>query len=121
MKKTSLFLVFVLFLTISCDIFNRKADCVLVGEINLQQDSLGNVKFLGEIKNDGDGKALSVEITFTIKDSGESVIDVASAYVTSTDLDPGQTSSFECYSDAPYPDVSSYEYEISWSEPKGFF
>lgn len=121
MKKASLLLIVVLVLTMGCDIFNRKADCVLVGEITLQQDSLGNAKFLGEIKNEGDGKALSVEITFTVKDSGESVIDVASAYVTSTDLEPGQTSSFECYTDAPYSDVSSYEYEISWTESKGIF
>jgi len=119
MKKTYLILIIVLICNISCKFFdsmNASANCVLVGSITVQQDYSGDIKFLGEIKNDGDAKALFVKITFTMKNSGGSVIDTDFTYVNSTDLDPGQTSSFECYTDAPYSQVASYDYEITWDE-----
>jgi len=119
MKKTYLVLIILLICCISCDLFdvlNESANCVLVGDITVQQDYSDDIKFLGEIKNEGDAKALFVKITFTMKDSGGNVIDTDFTFVNSTDLDPGQTSSFECYTDAPYSQVDSYDYEITWDE-----
>jgi len=116
MKKTNLILIIILIFSIGCDVLNRTANCVLVGNITVQEDFEGDIKFLGEIKNDGDAKALFVKITFTMKDSGGSVIDTDFAYVNSTDLDPGQTSSFECWTSTPYSQVSTYDYEITWDE-----
>ena len=116
MKKTALVLICLIILSGSCNIFNKEAHCLIVGEITMQQDTSGNAEFLGEIKNDGDEKALNVKITFTIKDSGENVLDTAFTYIDSNDLDPGQTSNFDCLSNAPYSQVSSYEYEIKWNE-----
>ncbi|MBD3413276.1 MAG: hypothetical protein GF421_02460 [Candidatus Aminicenantes bacterium] len=119
MKKISLILFIILICNISCELFdfmNKSANCVLVGDITVQEDFEGDIKFLGEIKNDGDAKALFVKITFTMKDSGGSVIDTDFTYVNSTDLDPGQTSSFECWTNASYSQVDSYDYEITWDE-----
>lgn len=116
MKKTYLILIIILICNIGCDIINRTANCVLVGDITVQEDFEGDIKFLGEIKNDGDAKALFVKITFTMKDSGSNVIGTDFSYVNSTDLDPGQTSSFECWTNTPYSQVSSYDYEITWNE-----
>lgn len=119
MKKTYLVLVIILICSINCELFDAmdtSANCVLVGDITVQEDFEGDIKFLGEIKNDGDAKALFVKITFTMKDSGGSVIDTDFTYVNSTDLDPGQTSSFECWTNAPYSQVDSYDYEITWDE-----
>jgi len=116
MKKIFIVLISLIILSVSCNVVKREAHCLIVGEITMQKDSSGNAEFLGEIKNDGEKKALSVKITFTIKDSGDNVIDTASTYVNSNDLDPGQTSGFDCLSQAPYSQVSSYEYEIRWNE-----
>jgi hypothetical protein len=119
MKKNILILMCLIILSSSCNLFNKEAHCIIVGEITMQQDSSGNAEFLGEIKNDGDKKALNVKITFTIKDSGDNVLDTAFTYVTSNDLDTGQTSSFDCLSQASYSQVSTYEYEIRWNESSG--
>lgn len=119
MKKSYLILIIILIFSINCDLFdsmNTSANCVIVGNITVQEDFEGEIKFLGEIKNNGDAKALFVKITFTMKDGGGSVIDTDFTYVNSTDLDPGQTSSFECWTDTPYSQVSTYDYEITWDE-----
>jgi hypothetical protein len=118
MKKKSLILFSLMFILICCDsIFQSKeANCVVAGSINVIEDYFGDVKFLGEIRNDGDAKALFVKITFTMKDGAENVIGVDFTYVNSTDLDPGQTSSFECYTSVSYSDMDSYTYEISWDD-----
>jgi len=116
MKKIFIVLFCLIILSVSCNVVKREAHCLIVGEITMQKDSSGNAEFLGEIKNDGEKKALNVKITFTIKDSGDNVLDTASTYVNSNDLDPGQTSSFDCLSQALYSQVSSYEYEIRWNE-----
>jgi len=110
--------IIVLFLCINCDsIFSSKtADCVIVGNITETEDYSGDIKFLGEIKNQGDAKALFVKITFTLKNASGGVIDTELTYISSTDLDPGQTSSFECYTNVKRTDVSSWTYEIDWDE-----
>jgi len=108
----------IIFICIRCDsVFSPKtADCVIVGNITETEDFSGDIKFLGEIKNQGEAKALFVNITFTLKDSSGNVIDTDFTYVSSTDLDPGQTSSFECYTNTKRTDVSSWTYEIDWDE-----
>ncbi len=116
MKKIFIGLFCIFVLCAACNVVKREAHCLIVGEITMQKDSSGNAEFLGEIKNDGDKKAQNVKITFTIKGSGGNVLDTAFTYVNSNDLDPGQTSSFDCLSQAPYSQVSSYEYEIRWDE-----
>jgi len=120
MKKTCLILIIIFVCIINCDVINRTANCVLVGDLTVQEDFSGDIKFLGEIKNEGDAKALFVKITFTMKDSGGSVIDTDFTFVNSTDLDPGQTSSFECYTTASYSQVSTYDYEITWDEENDY-
>jgi len=94
----------------------KEADCVIVGSLTVQEDFEGDIKFLGEIKNQGNGKALFVNITFTMKNAAGNVIDTDFTYVTSTDLDPGQTSSFEVWTSTPFKDVDSYDYEIDWTD-----
>ncbi len=117
MKKLIFPLILIL-LFINCEsIFKKKeANCVIVGEITVTEDFEGDIKFLGQIKNIGDAKACFVKITFTMKDSNGKVIDTEFTYVNSTDLEPGQTSSFECYTEVQKSLVASWEYEITWNE-----
>ena len=117
MKKQA-FLLIIIFLLISCGIFSPKkeADCVIVGSITVQEDFEGDIKFLGEIKNQGDGKALFVKITFTMKNASGNVIGTDFTYVNSTDLEPGQASSFECYTTVQKSEVADWSYEITWQE-----
>lgn len=117
MRKT-LFLVVIISLFIVCSVFSPKksADCVIVGNITVQEDFEGDIKFLGEIKNQGDGKALFVNINFTMKNASGDVIGTDFTYVTSTDLNPGQTSSFECYTTTARSDVADWSYEIDWDD-----
>jgi len=118
MKKLVLLFV-VISIFIGCDsIFSpkKKADCVIVGNITVTEDYSGDIKFLGEIKNQGDGKALFVNINFTMKNTSGNVLGTDFTYVNSTDLDPDQTSSFECYTDVPKLDVSNWNYEIDWDD-----
>jgi len=117
MKKLIL-LIALIFLFSSCDnIFkDKEADCIIYGEITVTEDFEGCIKFLGEIKNQGDGKACFVKINFTLKNSGANVIGTDFTYVNSTDLDPGQISSFECYTDVQKSEVASWTYEITWDD-----
>jgi len=117
MRRLS-WLLIVVFLISSCSIFSpdKKADCVLVGSVTVQEDFEGDIKFLGEIKNQGDGKALFVRIDFTMKNSSGSVIGTDFTYVNSTDLEPGAISSFECWTETTFADVATWDYEISWTD-----
>ena len=117
MKNNILVLSFILILLFpACDsIFSPKVgSCHIEGNITVQTDFEGDIKFLGEIINNGDGKALFVKITFTMKDAGGGVIGTDFTFVTSTDLDPGQKSSFECWTETARAQVKSWEYEITW-------
>lgn len=116
--QKSICLVLAILFIVSCGIFSPKkeADCVIVGSITVQEDFEGDIKFLGEIKNQGDGKALFVQITFTMKNAAGHIIDTAFTFVTSTDLDPGQVSSFECYTTVKIAQVAEWSYEITWDE-----
>lgn len=49
---------------------------------------------LGQVRNDGSARVNSVEVVSTLFDENDTVIGCAGTYVSSTDLDPGQTSSF---------------------------
>jgi len=117
MKKAILFFS-ITFLLVCCEnIFKEnKANCVIVGNITVTEDYSGDAKFLGEIKNIGDGKALFVKINFTMKDTNGNVIGTDFTYVNSTDLDPGQTSSFECWTDIAKVNIASWTYEITWQD-----
>jgi hypothetical protein len=116
--KRFIWLFCLVFLITSCSNLSPKksANCVIVGSITVQEDFEGCIKFLGEIRNQGDGKALFVKITFTMKDSSDNVIGTDFTYVNSTDLNPGQTSSFECWTDVLLSTVSSWSYEITWDD-----
>jgi len=120
MKKTlTIFLIFIClsFFTECKNIFKeKKANCVIVGEITVTEDFEGDIKFLGEIQNIGDAKACFVKITFTMKNEGGNVIGTEFTFVNSTDLEPGQKSSFECYTEVPRSQVASWEYEITWNK-----
>jgi len=118
-RKAIPYLITVLCIFISyCDsVFDSKsADCVLVGSVTAQEDHEGDIKFLGEIQNNGNGKALFVRISFTMKDVAGNVIGTDFTYVNSTDLEPGQISSFECWTETPYTDIDSWTYEITWQD-----
>jgi len=117
MRKT-LFLLVIISLFIVCSIFSPKksADCVIVGNITVTEDFEGDIHFLGEIKNQGDGKALFVKINFTMKNASGDVIGTDFTYVNSTDLNPSQTSSFECYTTVARSDVADWSSEIDWQE-----
>lgn len=118
MNPKNLAILFLCFLLITCSIFSpeKKADCVVVGNITVTEDFEDCIKFLGEIKNQGDGKACFVQITFTMKNSSGDVIDTDFTFVSSTDLEPGQISSFECYTDVQISDVATWSHEITWND-----
>jgi len=86
----------------------------------VQEDFESDIKFLGEIKNTGNATARFVKITFTTKNTAGNVIGTDFTYVNSTDLSPGQTSSFKCWTDTPYIQVGSWVHEITWNEDNSF-
>lgn len=49
---------------------------------------------IGQVRNDGASRVESVEVASTLFDDNDIVVGCAGSYVNSTDLDPGQTSSF---------------------------
>jgi len=56
-----------------------------------------------------------------MKDTTGNIIGTDFTYVNSTDLNPGQTSSFECWTETPYSQVASWTYEIIWDEDRYSF
>ena len=79
---------------------------VLKGAINVKQDSLGFVRYLGEVLNEGPLSACFVEITVDSDDASGALINTDFTYVngssllisgimTDTCLHPGETGSFE--------------------------
>ena len=128
MKKSLTIIIFFAFLLtfMYCNsIFQKKeANCVLVGDLTVQEDSGGNTKFLGEIKNVGDAKAFYVKITIITRKANGSVLGVDVGLVILIDfeldvepgLEPGQTRGFECLTDSPKDWVDSWTYEITWKD-----
>jgi hypothetical protein len=117
-KIISITLLISLLFLINCkSLFEKKeANCVIVGEITVTEDYEGDIKFLGEIKNIGNAKACFVKITFTMKNAQGNVIGTDFTFVNSVDLAPGQTSSFECYTEVLRAQVATWSYEITWQE-----
>ncbi|MBA7494133.1 hypothetical protein ES702_04706 [subsurface metagenome] len=70
-------------------VMKQASACVISGQITITNDSSGNIRFLGEIENTGETKACFVKITFIMKDSSETILDIESCFVDSTHIDPG--------------------------------
>jgi hypothetical protein len=71
---------------------------------------------LGFIRNDNDFQVESVQPIVTLYDASGTVVGCSYTYVSSTDLDPGQSSSFEMrfsgyYRD--YADVATYRVQVN--------
>jgi hypothetical protein len=64
-------------------------------------DSEGTYHITGEVKNSGNATALSVEAVGTFYDAKGIVVQVGSSLVSPSDLQPGQTGSFDVMSDDP--------------------
>jgi hypothetical protein len=101
--------------TTSTTIATYAANCLLKGLLNVTNDFSGDIKFLGEIQNTGNRQADYVKITFTLKNTGGSVLETPYTYVNNTDIPSGETDSFTCWTSTASTDVSSYTYKISWS------
>lgn len=73
----------------------------------------GEPKILGQVRNDGATRANSVIVAGTLYNSSQTVIGCDFAYVSSTNLDAGQTSSFAILFFArTYPPIDSYRLQV---------
>ena len=72
-------------------------------------DGTGVPKILGQIRNDGNGRANSVQAIGTLFNVNNKVIGCDSAYVSSTNLNSGQTSSFQInFWPYSYPPIDTF-------------
>jgi hypothetical protein len=75
----------------------------------------GSYRILGFVRNDNDFQVTSVQSIFTLYDASGTVVGCDYTYVSSTNLNPGQSSSFEMtfsgYS-RDYADVASYRVQV---------
>ena len=105
----------------------------IAGNVNVT-DSLGDVKYLGEIENMTNRDIYFVSITFISRDASGNIIDIDDSYVngtsyeilegstTDTHIAPGAKAPFEVNSSASFDDMASYEYIIHYQygdEPVG--
>ncbi|OGC09648.1 hypothetical protein A3J90_02580 [candidate division WOR-1 bacterium RIFOXYC2_FULL_37_10] len=99
------------------DTATPKASLDINGTVNATyNDYLGYKEYLGEIKNNGSTNTTFNEIYFVSKDNLGKVIDISSSYVTGTDINAGDTKSFDVTTSVSSTDVSSYYYKFDWSE-----
>jgi len=76
-------------------------------------DGTGVPEILGQVRNDGSGRAEFVRAIGTLFDVNNRVIGCDSAYVSSTDLNPGQTSSFRIgFFPHTYPPINSFSLQV---------
>lgn len=82
---------------------------LVVFNITTGPDSFGTDQILGQVRNDGNARANSVIVAGTLYNSNQIVIGCDFAYVSSTNLDAGQTSSFQIsfFKRTPVP-IDSY-------------
>ncbi len=88
---------------------------VVYGDNGTYDPNNGSYRILGFVRNDNDIQIQSVQPIVTLYDAAGIVIGCSYAYVNSTHLDPGQSSSFELtfsgyYRD--YVDVVSYRIQV---------
>lgn len=88
----------------------------IYGAINDTFDFFGNKKYLGEIKNNSVHDVTFAQIYFIMKNSYGNIVDIASSYVTGTDIAAGQIKSFEVLTSTHSSEVSSYYNRFDWSE-----
>ena len=85
------------------------APSLVAPTVSTGYDAFGVPEMLGQIRNDGSGKAKFVKAVGTLFNAGGQVIGCDSAYVSSTDLNPGQTSSFRIgFWPHTYPPIDSF-------------
>ncbi|MBX3000765.1 MAG: FxLYD domain-containing protein [Caldilineaceae bacterium] len=73
----------------------ESSDLVLLNDSGSYNESSTAYQIVGQIRNDGLTKSRFVSAIGTLYDVSGTVLDCDNAYVNSTDLDPGQTSSFK--------------------------
>jgi hypothetical protein len=74
----------------------------------------GDYEIVGQVRNDGTQRAESVEVISTLYDANGTVVDCEESYIYTTDLNPGETSSFKVtFSQrASYENVAGYHLYI---------
>jgi hypothetical protein len=99
-------------------------DVVKVNPYTEEQDTSGNMKIMGRVRNDGATAVPFVEITATLYDAVPDVIGVARSYVHGSSgqingavinsvLYPGETGAFVIVSATPFAQVDSIDYDIN--------
>lgn len=76
--------------------------------------SFNSYRIIGQVRNDGAGQVKFVQPVATLYNAGGTVIGCDFTFVSSTDLDPGQTSSFDLSISGrqSYTDVASYRLQV---------
>jgi hypothetical protein len=80
--------------------------------------SFGNYQVIGQVQNNEAVQVKFVQVVGTLYNSAQTPIDCSFTYVNSTDLNPGQNSSFTLTtSGRDYSDVASYRLQASGNLP----
>ena len=82
---------------------------------NVTTDSEGRPEIIGQVRNDGSSPADFVSVTATLYDADGAVVGCDYSFVATTDLDPGQTSSFSI----DFFSESSKLYDTYWLQVQG--
>jgi hypothetical protein len=94
----------------------RLENMTVYGDYGTYSPSDGSYSILGFVRNDNDFRVKSVGVTTTLYNASGAVVGCGSTTVSSTDLNPGGSSSFELrFSgyDRDYADVTSYRIQVS--------
>ncbi|MCP4147693.1 MAG: hypothetical protein GY757_08075 [bacterium] len=104
------------------------ASLAFKGTPTFSSDYADEVRVLGEIKNTGSSYlTYFTKVIFAIYNVSGQIIDIDTTYVngsnynygsgyTDTAIEPGATATFECYTDAPYAEFSTYKHAFEWDE-----
>jgi hypothetical protein len=95
---------------------NRQLENMTVyGDRGTYDPGDGSYSVLGFVRNDNDSRVESVRIITTLYTASGTVVGCSYTYVSSTDLSPGQSSSFEMRFSGyrrDYADVASYRLQV---------
>jgi hypothetical protein len=94
--------------------FTGGADSAVLTPLNVSFgfNSFGEPEISGQIRNDGNVRANSVHVVGTLYSVNQTVIGCDATFVSSTNLDPGQTSSFVIsFYPHTYPPIDSVNFK----------
>ncbi|MDH5548142.1 MAG: hypothetical protein OEZ43_21405 [Gammaproteobacteria bacterium] len=114
---------------IASDVSTPKAKLAIKGVVNVAEDSLGDLEYLGEVKNTGTKGLIFGQVHFVTRDAADAIVDIDSTYLngdtvilssidstTETALSVDSVGTFTVNTLLPFTEYGSHDIKFEWDD-----